>query len=317
MKIVIIGAGAHSRGNHLPALARIATERTRMVTLAAVCDLKAEVACEAAREFGFGRFYTDIDEMLSAEKPDACVAVTPIPVTASVAAKVIDRGVPLLMEKPIGSNLQEGRDVVDRAKKSRVPVMVSLNRRFDPALRAAMAWLGDREIDAVHARMIRRNRRERRFFVDAGIHPVDTMREIGGEVTEHEVVDAGPPGARSITVLMRYQNRTRGHLEIYRQCGHEAEAYDVFGKGFHVNIRVGGRDMGEATAWQGGAKVLEFRTPQDEPVFSRNGTYDETCAFIDGVAQGRPLRPNPGDAYPTLEICHAIDRVLFEGSEME
>jgi hypothetical protein len=36
------------------------------------------LASDMARRHGFARVYADLDEMLHAEQPDGCVAITPI-----------------------------------------------------------------------------------------------------------------------------------------------------------------------------------------------------------------------------------------------
>ena len=106
IRLVLLGAGSHSQGNHLPALARYVAEHPGCVSLVGVCDLDRRRADEAATRFGFERAYVDLDEMLRAERPDGCVAVTPIPVTAQVAAQVVRTGVSLLMEKPPGATVE-------------------------------------------------------------------------------------------------------------------------------------------------------------------------------------------------------------------
>jgi predicted dehydrogenase len=313
MKIAIIGAGRHSRQNHLPALARFARERPQSLVLAAVCDLSETEARGAAAEFGFQKAFTDIVEMLAIEKPDACIAITPVSATAAVAAQIIGKGIPLLMEKPLGGSIEEGKRIVELQEKAGVPVMVSLNRRFDPAVRAARDWIGGRPVDALRACMVRSGRREKRFFKDAGIHPVDTLRALGGEVASHSIIDRGPPGARSVAVGMRFESGARGLLEVYRESGHQAESYDVFGPDFHAAIRVGERDAGDAVCWANGQRELNFGIPEEEPDFYKNGAYHETCAFIDDLANGRPLAPSPRDAFPSMEICYQIDAALWEG----
>jgi predicted dehydrogenase len=251
--------------------------------------------------------------MLAIEKPDACVAVTPVKATASIVERIIGKGIPLLMEKPLGASVEEGKSVVELWRDAGVPVMVSLNRRFDPAVRAARDWIGKRQVDVVRACMVRTGRREKRFFKDSGIHPVDTLRVFGGDIEDHHVIDRGPPGVRSVAVGMRFRSGARGLLEIYRESGHQAESYDVFGPDFHVTVRVGERDAGDAVGWADGQRALSFQTPKNEPAYFQNGAYHETLAFIENLVSGAPLEPTPRDALASMEICHRIDAALWEG----
>ena len=140
-----------------------------------------------ADRYGFARVYDDLDRMMVSEDLDGLVAITPIPVTVSVARRAIEAGLPLLMEKPPGATLEEARGLAALAVAAEAQVMVSMNRRFDPALRAALDWWGDRPIEVIRGTICRVNRRELEFIYGTAIHPMDAMRSIAGDVAAHEV----------------------------------------------------------------------------------------------------------------------------------
>src|ERR1043165_8119272 len=75
--------------------------------LAACCDLDGARAERHRQRFGFARAYTDVAAMLDAEKRDAVVAAVPVHRTAAVGAALLERGLPLLLEKPPGQTVQE------------------------------------------------------------------------------------------------------------------------------------------------------------------------------------------------------------------
>ena len=152
MKIAVLGGGNHSRDNHLPALGRYVALHPGEVELAAFCDLRREVAEGVAREYGFARSYTGLEELLAAETPDGCIAITPVAATARVAAQILAAGIPLLMEKPLGATPEEAEQICRLAERQNSRVMVSLNRRFDPAITAACAWISRRPLQYVRAR---------------------------------------------------------------------------------------------------------------------------------------------------------------------
>lgn len=68
LKVAVIGGGNHSRGNHLPALERYVSLHPGEAELVAFCDLRREVAKRVSREYGFARFYTNLEEMLGAPR---------------------------------------------------------------------------------------------------------------------------------------------------------------------------------------------------------------------------------------------------------
>src|SRR5690349_569560 len=89
-RIAVIGAGRMAFQYHLPSQQHLA--RTGKSTLAAVCDLNQELAAKAAKQFGIGAVYSDVDTMLRAERPDGVLVLTPLPVTHRVASKVLRQG---------------------------------------------------------------------------------------------------------------------------------------------------------------------------------------------------------------------------------
>jgi predicted dehydrogenase len=229
LKIVILGAGSHSQRNHLPSLARYAREYPGQIELAGLCDLRRDHAAQMAAQYGFARAYADLDEMLREVQPDGCVAVTPIPVTREISARVIRAGVPLLMEKPPGATLEEAREIVRLVHQTGSHVMVSMNRRFDPALRIALDWWGGRPLHYVRGTIVRVNRREPEFFYGTAIHPLDALREIAGDVRKSSVTERWEGGVRWYTVQLVFEQVTLGVLEVLPTAGSMAEAYELYG----------------------------------------------------------------------------------------
>jgi myo-inositol 2-dehydrogenase / D-chiro-inositol 1-dehydrogenase len=306
LKIAALGAGSHSRLNHLPALAHYRCEHPNEIELAALCDLDAERARSSAAEFGFRRTYTDMDRLLDEEQPDGLVAVTPVAATAAVAARVIARGVPLLMEKPPGATLAEARDLERQARALGARVMVSVNRRFEPPLRAALDWIAGRAIRYVRCTMVRPNRTEEDFITGTAIHTVDALRHIAGDVADCSTRSWRVNGCRWYLVSFRFVGGTEGVLEVIPTAGFGAERYDLFGHDFWATAHSGSYDNGRCTLRQGGQVVRETTDPPDTPYFLRAGAYGETVEFIDALKSRRPPRPSPTEVLQSVELCYQI-----------
>jgi len=69
-RIAVIGCGGISVQAHGPSLAKYAAERDGVV-LAACCDVAAEKAETYRERFDFLRAYTDMEEIMERERPDA------------------------------------------------------------------------------------------------------------------------------------------------------------------------------------------------------------------------------------------------------
>jgi predicted dehydrogenase len=290
IRVAVLGAGSHSRREHLPSL-RLYQERfPGRIELTALCDPKVDVAAE----FGFAQHCVSLDELL-ARRPDAIIAVTPAPVTAAIAIRILETGIPLLMEKPLGANLGEARAVV-RAAEGR-PVMVSMNRRFDPAVVAMAEALRGRRIDHLRACMERVGRAREGFLEDAGLHAIDVLRFLAGGFE-------GVEGTEEV-LGFRFTNGARGLLELHPDGGRWEESYDAIGPGFHAQaLATRGFRL-----WERGKPVTDFVIPPDEVPCLRCGTYGETAAFLEAVAQGGPYSPSPAEVFESERSSRAYAAV--------
>jgi predicted dehydrogenase len=306
VRIAVIGAGYHSRDNHLPALARYKALHADQVELTALCDLNAAAAEQSARQFGFAHFYTDVDEMLAAERPDACMVITPVAVTASIAARMIERGIPVLIEKPPGASTDQAADLCRTVEHHRGNAMVSVNRRFDPAIVAMRAWVGQRPIRYARGAMLRHNRHEPEFITDTAIHAVDSLRFLCGDVASHSVRVRQYDSVRSYHVNLEFGNGAIGILDVLPLAGCSIETYELAGDGFRALSGTGDFGEGIWSAWQDGRLVQRDEPAAGESSFVRNGTYAETCAFISALERRQPLSPTPADILPSVTLCHEV-----------
>ncbi len=76
------------------------------------------------------RFYSDADELLANERPDAIVLATRCDTHAHLADKVIRKGIPLLLEKPVATDEEGYKILMDAARVATAPVFISFPLRF-------------------------------------------------------------------------------------------------------------------------------------------------------------------------------------------
>jgi predicted dehydrogenase len=309
----VLGAGSHSQHNHLPALAELARRQPHTVELVALCDLRREHAESLAAQFGFQRVYTALESLLAAERLDGLIAVTPIPETARLVEQIFQAGIPILMEKPLGATLAEAERVASLVQSTGVPVMVSMNRRFDPALAAGLDWLGERPLVYLRAVMTRHARREDDFITGTGIHLLDTVLAIGGAVQSWQAQVSLVEGVKWVQANLTFTDGVTGWVEILPTAGRIGEQYEVFGPDYHLLVRVGGIDAGEVTAWENGKQVLSVQPAYQEPEFIANGTYAETAAFVAALRGERVFYPTPAQVLDTMKLCHAIEALPAHG----
>src|ERR1041385_1845149 len=141
IRIALAGCGEHSRGSHATPLARYASLHPGEIQLVATCDLEARKADVFCRTFGFLRPYTDLNQMLDAEKPDACVCVMPINQIVEKGIDLLERRIPCVIEKPLGTSIEQIERLARVARDTQTPHMVSVNRRFMPYLNEVRSWM--------------------------------------------------------------------------------------------------------------------------------------------------------------------------------
>lgn len=309
IRIGVLGAGGHSSGEHGPALAAVAAARPELVELAAVCDLQIEKARTYAERFGFSRAYTDIEQMLDAQNLNALVAVTPIVLTEQIAGSLLPRGIPLVIEKPPGPDSASARRLLQIARETGTPHMVSFNRRFSPAVARARKWLAehaaDRPPQVVLGRMVRYNRTEDAFVTGTGIHLIDAVISVLGRPVRvwSENLPTADPTAFFTQSHISFESGARACCIISPVSGVRHESYEIHGRDWCI----------QADSWQGALRIWDcdrlvedWSAPDGWGLPHISGTVGETEALVDALSEGAPLKPDLADALQSLLVAEAI-----------
>lgn len=99
--------------------------------LVAVCRRNEEALQTQAAEFGI-RGYTDYREMLDREQLDGVTVCTPDHLHREMALAAIERGIHVLVEKPLDTASEGCREIARAAKKKGVLLQVDYHKRYDP-----------------------------------------------------------------------------------------------------------------------------------------------------------------------------------------
>ncbi len=289
LKIAVIGAGKHSVLHHGPGCLALKDR----LELAAVCDVNKDAA-EAYRErFSFKRSYTDYKEMVAKERPDAIVAVTPVSKTKEMVIELLKAGVPILMEKPVGANAQEAKDILEAARKASGKVMVSLNRRFAPMVAGAVGWLkanaGGRPPKLFRAAILRHDRHDPDFITATAVHPLDIMLSVMGMPEEIEVSSSPKslPGEDATLAKMKFPDGSLGELLIATDCGILSETYEIIGSRYCVRADL----FGGLEIHDGGKLALRQSVGKDVPLEESEGALAEMAHFVDAVEGKAQFQP--------------------------
>jgi predicted dehydrogenase len=117
------------------------------VELVGVVDVDASAAQEVAAQHGCAA-YTDPHELLG--KIDAVSIVVPTSLHLQIARPFLERGVHMLMEKPLAASLEEARELVELAERSRGIFQVGHLERFNAGVMALAERAPDPRFIEVH-----------------------------------------------------------------------------------------------------------------------------------------------------------------------
>ena len=309
VRLALVGCGEHSRNSHAAPLARYAAQQPGEVELVAACDLNADRAAEFCRTFGFARAYDDVEKMLAGEDIDGCVCIMPMEQIVPQAIRLLERGMPCVIEKPLGTSLAEAEKLAGAARETNTPHMVSVNRRFLPYLNTAKSWISEvGPLRYVRATQVRNARSEPDFIWSTAIHVLDALRSIAGEVSDFKAdVQCGPgPSALWYVILLHFESGATGRIEVLPTAGMVEESYELFGEGFRARVTAGSGTQRSLECWRDGQTVLEENASDDEPEDLRNGGYQEVIEFVRALKSGTRPRPEIEDIMPSARICFAI-----------
>ncbi len=305
IRIALAGCGEHSRTSHAAPLARYAALHPEEIKLVAACDLNAARAKEFCQSFGFLRDYDNLDQMLQAEKPDACVCVMPIEKIVEVGIKLLQHQIPCVIEKPLGTSLDEIERLAQVAQETQTPHMISVNRRFMPYLNQARAWMQERgPLRYVRATQVRHQRSEADFIWSTAIHALDALRYIAGEVDEFEVTM--PEKSMWYLIELKFKSGSIGRVEILPTAGMVEESYELFAEGCRARVTAGSGTQRSLECWQDGKLTVEAHAGEDEPEDLRNGSYQEVEEFVRSLRTGKHPKPSIEDIVPSARISFAI-----------
>jgi predicted dehydrogenase len=277
--------------------------------LVAACDLNIDRASEFCRTFGFARAYSSIQQMLTTERLDGCVAIMPMERIVELAVMLLERKIPCVIEKPLGTSLQEMEQLARVTSETGTAHMVSVNRRFMPYLNEAKSWAKSvGPLQYLRATQVRHARAERDFIWATVIHVLDALRHLGGEVSDFqtEVYSQKELSAWWYAVSLRFESGARGRVEVLPTAGMVEESYELFGEGFRSRVVAGSSQQRSLHCWRSGQLEIERYSAEDEPEDLRNGAYNEVVEFVRALKTGQRPWPTVADILPSARICFAI-----------
>lgn len=130
------------------------------------------------------------DELLGLDI-DAVTIAAPTHLHHQIALKCIARGLHVLVEKPIASTVEEGREIIAAARKAGVTLMVGHVERFNPAVKAIKDALVNEDILSVAITRVGPfppRMSNVGVVIDLAVHDIDLIQYF----TDSDIVDVQP-----------------------------------------------------------------------------------------------------------------------------
>jgi len=129
IRVAVAGAGTIGQA-HAAVLQRCAG-----ATLAALVD-PAALAARIAAQVGVP-LYPSLDALFAQDRVDAVVLATPNALHVAQARRCMAAGLPVLLEKPIATTVQEAQSLVDAVERSGAKLLIGHHRAHSPIMAKA------------------------------------------------------------------------------------------------------------------------------------------------------------------------------------
>lgn len=112
ISVAVVGIGRMG-GKHASNFCKRAVKNAKLV---AVCDIDGKVLEAFKAKHTNVAVYSDYDKMLCEAKPDAVIVATPHYSHSALAKKALEKGISVLVEKPITVTVKDANSVIEVAK---------------------------------------------------------------------------------------------------------------------------------------------------------------------------------------------------------
>lgn len=179
--MAVIGAGIMGK-NH----ARVFSELPNVV-LTAICDTDLKNGEALANKYGC-KFYSDYNELLLNENITAVSIAVPTYLHHKVSMDILNKGIHVLLEKPIATTSDEAVKIIKKAREKGVVLMVGHIERFNPIVRKLAEIVASGKFGKVISINVRRlgglppQTKNANVILDLAIHDIDIANYLLGEL---------------------------------------------------------------------------------------------------------------------------------------
>lgn len=308
-RVAMIGAGSMANRVHYPSLASFDD-----VIFAGICDLDPQRLQTTADTYGIEARFTDYRRMIETVAPDAVYAIGPPHLMFDIWVWVLQQGLPLCIEKPLGLTLHQARILAYLADQHGCITQVSFQRRACPmVVQLREACLARGPIYHATCEFYKAAPepflQARDHMMDDGVHAIDTLRWMcGGEVVDVQSVTSarGTPDLNYFTALLHFDNGAVGVLMNNWTSGRRIFRVGMHAPGVCAEAEYEGQGRLFADGDITGQRYEARDAAGSDAFYIYGGFQAKNRQFIDAVQQRTQPESCFADALKTMEVAETI-----------
>ncbi|WP_213780715.1 Gfo/Idh/MocA family oxidoreductase [Caballeronia sp. dw_276] len=329
ISIAVIGAGVIGK-RHMQEIAN--SDQCKLVGIA---DPSPEAEHQAAT-LGVP-LYKDYRKLLDTQHVDAVIVCTPNSTHVEVGMACIERGIPVLVEKPISDDLASARTLAEASRTARVPVLVGHHRRHNPMVRAAKNAIDEGRIgklvavnimclvykpDAYFAVPWRRHTGGGPILINM-IHEIDLIRHLCGDIVSVQAVASNKTRANEVedsaACTLELDNGTVANISLSdtaatpwswdTAAGEDRQLFDYRPVPTHFFAGTDGSlSLPDRTLWSYDGEKGRHRPIRDQliPMEEENVYANQLRHFVDVISGAAEPLISADDAARTLATTLAV-----------
>jgi UDP-N-acetylglucosamine 3-dehydrogenase len=250
------------------------------------------------------RTFDKLDELI-AEGVDAVTIAAPTHLHHEVALACIAHNIHILVEKPIASTVEEGREIVAAAARAGVTLMVGHVERFNPAVAAIKQAIAGEDILSIAITRVGPfppRMSNVGVVIDLAVHDIDLIRWF----TESDIVEVQPQLSSAVAerediALLQFRTASGvlAHINTNWLTPFKARNVTVATRGKYIMGDLLTRQVTECFGFKpdGSYSMRHLPVGHDEPLRA------ELIAFLDAVRSGATPAVTGEEGVASLEIA--------------
>jgi len=282
------------------------------VELVAVVDASAGNREQVAAETGC-RAVADYRDILG--EVDAVSIATPTPLHYPIAKHCLERGIHVLVEKPITTTLEEARSLVDTAARVGRVLQVGHLERFNAAILALAGTLGrPRFVESHRLAPFKERGTDVNVVLDLMIHDIDLIQSlVGAPIASIDAVGASvfSAGLDIANARIRYANGCVANTTASRVSMKMERKLRVFQDDAYISIDLQQKVLTIVRKPPAGADVPKGQVLIEERTYDQGDALKlEIEAFLRSIREGTPPVVTGEDGLRALETATKITQMV-------